>query len=519
MPVTSNNTAGQTHIRPWATYVLVVCAFACLYLITAPGRMWNADGWTRYLVAAGLVDYGWPRLPPNTLLGDYWIVHGRDGLAYSYYGLGQSLAFVPLYALGKVLSGLADGMVSDWPMFISSFLNTGVAAFLAAAVYALARETGYRPRTALGVAGLCGLGTLVWAHAGDNFDHLLETLCLTATLACLLAGLSRNSWPYLAAAGLFYGYGFMTRISIAFAAPGLAVLLLAGAGRQQFNLRRIKVALIFAAGAVPGLLVYLGYNFLRFGALLSTGYETKAPFWFGKPIWLGLATFLVSPGRGLLWYVPITLALPFLAPRFYRRAAGLTVSLALIAVGYLLVYSQFSGLGLWGWGPYYLLPLMPLAALVWGEVFDDWPGFGRPARWALGALACLSLLIQLAGVSSAWIRTYIRATVAQADMSEQVDWDPEWSLLLNQPANVANALAQMGRAAPLEFMTTPQSHEYQLVHDVGLNTLGWWWVLAAYRGLKAAWLAPLVLAAGLGACLFSFLKLEPAAVSVTPGKG
>jgi 4-amino-4-deoxy-L-arabinose transferase-like glycosyltransferase len=505
---TSLKQASNTRASEIISYSLVLITFASLYLITAPGRIWNTDGWTRYLVAEGIVDYGWPLLPPNSLPGSYWIVYGNDGHVYSYYGLGQSLAFVPLYAVGKVISGTVGSVVTDYSLFIASFLNSLVGALLAVAVFGLARQVGYSARVALATATLCGLGTLVWAHSRDNYDLLLETLCLAGTLACLVGALRKNSFWLFGIAGLIYGYGLMTRNSILFAAPGLGLLLLFGTGQPRFEWGRIRNSLIFAAGVLPGLFVSLGYNALRFGSLFATGYEAKAPFWFGTPLWLGLATFLISPGRGLLWFVPLTLAVPFLATRFYRRAPGLGLSVLIIALTYLLIYSQFSGLGLWGWGPYYLLPLMPLIALVWAEAFEKWPSFSVWARWVLGGLVVVSLVIQTLSASTAWIRTYIRATIAHSNFGETMDWQPEWSLLINQPGNMLNAISQMTNGTPLEFMTTPQSYEYQYAHDVGLNTLDWWWVLAAYRGLRVAILIPIGLTAILLTSLWLFWKRE-----------
>ncbi len=489
-------------------YVLVFAMFASLYLITAPGRMWNTDGWTRYLVGAGLVDYGWPLLPPDKLPGSYWIVYGPDGNAYAYYGLGQSLAFAPLYAFGKAIGAVVGSPLADWPSLIASFLNSIVASLLALAVYGLARQIGYNQRVSLGTAALGGLGTIAWAHSRDNYDHLLEALCLAASLAVLMTAFNKKSSLLFLLSGLVFAYGIMTRVSILFAAPGIGLLLLLGPGKPRIERSHLRNALSFVAGAAPGLLINVAYGYLRFGRLFSTGYETKAPYWFGTPVWLGAVTFLVSPGRGLLWYVPLTLALPFLAMVFYRRVPGLALSMSIIGLSYLLVYSQFSGLGMWGWGPFYLLPLMPLIAIVWAEALDRWPSFSRLTQGILLVLVVLSVSIQALSASTAWITTYIRATIARAEFTLQIDWQPEWSLLLNQPRNIVHSIEQMGRRSPLEFITTAASHEYQLRHDVGLNTLDWWWVLAMYRGVRLAWLAPLALLTVLGVSVWGFIRLD-----------
>jgi hypothetical protein len=483
---------------------LVFVGFLALYLLTAPGYMWNTDGWTRYLVAVGLVEHGRPILPPSMLPGSYWVVRGPDGSAYSYFGVGQSLAFVPFYLTGKGLTLLAGAATADWPAVLASFLNSVVAALLAVAVFALTRGIGHSPRVALGAAALSGLGTIVWAHSRDNYDHMIETLCLTPTLAILVPALDRRSRRGCVIAGLVFGCGLVTRLSIAFALPGLGLLLAGGPGRPRVTSRRLLDGALFTVGALPAVAVVLLYNWSRFGRPFETGYETKAPHWLGMPIGNGAATLLVSPGRGLLWYVPLVLALPFLARWLYRRRPGLALSLLAISLGYLLAYSQFGGLGLWGWGPYYLLPLMPVVAVGWAEALSRWAILPRAPRLALAGLIAVSVLVQALSATAAYRRTYVEATVAHVPLDQGIDWNPRWSLLLRQGGNLGNAIGHVYHPTPLLSVGEPASHEYRLTHDIGLNTLDWWWVRARYRGARWTWAVPLALGAVLAMSLGGF---------------
>lgn len=493
--------------REHSPHGLVFVGFLALYLLTAPGYMWNTDGWTRYLVAVGLVEHGRPILPPSMLPGSHWVVRGPDGSAYSYFGVGQSLAFVPFYLAGKGLTHLAGASTADWPAVLASFLNSVVAALLAVAVFALARGIGHSPRAALGAAALSGLGTMVWAHSRDNYDHLIETLCLTATLAILVPALDRQSRRGCVIAGLVFGGGLVTRLSISFALPGLGLLLAGGLGQPRLTRRRLLDVALFAAGTLPAVAFVLAYNWSRFGRPFATGYETKPLYWFGMPILKGATAFLVSPGRGLLWYVPLVLALPFLARWLYRRRPGLTLSLLAISLGYLLAYSHFEGLGLWGWGPYYLLPLMPVVGVVWAEALARWPLMPRPSRLTLATLIAVSVLIQTLSATVAYRRTYIEATVLHVPVDQGTDWNPRWSLLLRQGGNLGNVIEQFHRSTPLRSVAAPASHEDRLMHDIGLNTIDWWWVRARYRGARWTWVVPLALGAVLAASLGGFHRL------------
>lgn len=488
-------------VRRYLARGLVFAAFLAFYLLTAPGYMWNTDGWTRYLVAVGLVEHGRPILPPSMLPGSYWVVRGPDGSAYSYFGVGQSLAFVPLYLAGKGVTHLAGAATADWPAALASFLNSVVAALLAVAVFALAEGIGHSPPVALGTAALSGLGTIVWAHSRDNYDHLIETLCLTATLAILVPALDCRSRRGCVIAGLVFGCGLLTRLSIVFAVPGLGLLLARGPGRAGLARRRLLDGALFTAGTLPAVAGVLLYNWSRFGRPFETGYETKDPHWLGTPIGNGVATLLVSPGRGLLWYVPLVLAVPFLARWLYQRRPGLAVSLLAISLGYLLTYGQFGGLGLWGWGPYYLLPLMPVVAVVWAEALSRWATLPRASCLALAGLVTLSLFVQALSVTAAYRRTYVEATVAHVPVDRGIDWNPQWSLLLRQGGNLGNAIGHIYSPTPLLSVGEAASHEYRLTYDIGLNTLDWWWVRARYRGAHWTWVAPLALGAVLVASL------------------
>ncbi len=508
-------------IRRLLPYGLVFVAFLAIYLLTAAGHIWNTDGWTRYMVAVGLVEYGRPVLPPEILpsLGSYWIVHGPGGTAYSYFGIGQSLAFVPLHVAGLGVQALAHG-ASDWPAVLASFLNSFVGASLAVAVFALARQLGHGQRVALGAAGLCGLGTIVWDHSRDSYDLLIETLCLTACLAILLFAHRQGSKRAIFAAALVFGCGALARFSVAFALPGV-ILLVARGDRLRSGGTRCLDLFRFGAGLVPAVAVILWYDWLRFGQPFSTGYEGKAPRWFESSVGAGLATFLVSPGRGLLWYVPLAIAVPFLARRTIQRAPAFAASLCVISIAYLLAYSQFGGLGLWGWGPHYLLPLMPLIAVVWAEALESWRAFPRRARIALAGLVVVSVSIQAFSVSAAWLRTYVRATVAHADFGRALDWQPEWSLLLNQGGNVLNAARHLRPGTQLEHMRGPANHQDRLLRDVELNAPDWWWIRALYRGIRWAALVPAVLVAILAGSLGLLLRrtIEPRASPRTPRSG
>jgi hypothetical protein len=482
----------------------VFTGFLALYLLTAPGRIPGTDAWTRYEVAIGLVEHGRPILPGAADLGAHWVVRGTDGAAYSYYGIGQSLAFVPLYVLGTAVRDATGSTTRDWPAVLASFLGSLVGALVAVAVFALVRQAGYTERVGLGAAALCGLGTTVWGAARNNEDALIEALGLTASLAVLLAGLGRRSPPALLGAGALYGLAVVTRLSAVFALPGIALLLADGARRPCWRRGRLADAAWFAMGLAPAVLFVLWYNRQRFGSVLATGYHTKPLYWFGTPIHEGVAVLLVSPAVGLVWYVPLVLGLPLVVRWSREPSAGRSLGLAAgaIALGYLVGYGQFRGLGLgvWSWGPSYLLPLMPLLALAWADVLARRPVLPRVTRSVLTGLVGVSVAVQVVSTAVSPLRTGVLAAAARLPDGggPSVYWQPAWSPLLNQGAHVLNALRHLRAGTPLESLAGPVEPERRLARDLALNTFDWWWVRALYLGIRWAWVAPMILAAVAG---------------------
>lgn len=475
-----------------------------MYLITAPGHIWNTDGWTRYIVTESLVTYGKPIISQQYIgvLGDIWVVKGVGGHYYSYFGFGQSLALLPFYLLGN-WTGMIVGDLGaiSLEQFFASFLNSVVGALLAMSVFQLGRNLGYRDRTSLSVTLLVSFGTIVWAHSRDNYDHLLEALWVISVYAMLCYAVVHTSAPGYFCAGLLASAGLVTRMSTACAFPGFAIVLLFGV--QGFHPRisdwrwwrhRIREGLLFSAGILPGILFNLWYNFIRFGDWTMTGYEQKAPVWFGNSVWLGMADFLVSPGRGLLLYVPIVCALPLIFRSFWRRSAVFATAVLVTSVTYLLVYSQFGRLGLWSWGPHYLLPIIPLLVLPLGEALEAWDFLSRPRRAILMTLVAASLSLQVVSASASYLRTYVSAASDGVSIDAALDWELEWSPLLNQGRNLVHVLQNMATRREFESVTTlATGHQYLLDHELSLNVLDWWWVLSMYRGVGWAWIIAVII--------------------------
>jgi hypothetical protein len=310
--------------------------------------------------------------------------------------------------------------------------------------------------------------------------------------------------PALLGAGVLYGLALVTRLSAVFALPGLALLLASGAGRPGPRRGRLVDAAWFGVGLAPAVAFVLWYNRQRFGSVLATGYQTKPLYWFGTPIHEGVAVLLFSPAAGLVWYVPLVLGLPLVLrwSREPRAGRSLGLGVGMIALGYLLGYGQFRGLGLgvWNWGPPYLVPLMPLVVLAWVDALARRAALPRATRAILAGLVGVSVAVQILSAAVSPLRTGVLAVAARLPDGggPSVSWQPAWSPLLNQGAHALNAIRHLRHGTALESLAGPVEPERRLTRDLALNTFDWWWVRALYLGIRWAWIAPLILAAVAG---------------------
>jgi hypothetical protein len=139
------------------------------------------------------------------------------------------------------------------------------------------------------------------------------------------------------------------------------------------------------------------YNAERFGDWLATGYSTGfgGPLDFGGNPLIGAYGLLLSPGRGILWFAPPVLA-AVLAWRHLRgrshdvRAAFTTMVMVWFAV-HCFWKDWDAG---WGWGPRYLMPVLPLVLVPLAAAWA-----APRSRFIIACLVGIGLLIQVPGAT------------------------------------------------------------------------------------------------------------------------
>jgi len=225
-----------------------------------------------------------------------------------------------------------------------------VSALAVAIFVAGLRRMGAGRRTRLFCGAALAFGSVLWPAAaiGTTWFFAQEVVVLaTAILVWELAGGARPVILSAAAIG-----GWLTRVTILPAVPVLALLV----WRRH---RRPGAVGTFLALNAAGLLVYLGYNALRFGDPLQTGYGLLS---MGGPNAEAAARW----GFFNLHYVPEQLyAMFFRAPELiaappYLRPSPWGMALLFTSPLVLRLFFPAERRGWWTWGALIVATALPL---------------------------------------------------------------------------------------------------------------------------------------------------------------
>ena len=377
-----------------------------VYLLSYSGFLHSSDGQAMFSVAESLVRRGSYDINQIRWMGLQQGTFGLDGNLYSRKGVGTSLAALPLVWLGLVVP--CWGVVQT-----AMLLNPLVTALTGMLVFLYVRHLGYAQRTAVMTALVFGLGTIAWPYAKYFFSEPLTALCLLAAAYFLLfpGAEQRPSLSYLSSlvAGFCLGLAVATRFANAILIPIYLSVLIVSLLRHRTALDRSvlrsdpalvisetwREVLLFALPIVLWTAAMAFYNYARFGNPLTTGYLPEESF--SAPWLLGIAGLLASPGKGLIFFCPILVAALTALPSFFRRHRLEAMLVALVSLGYVLLYGKwFMWHGGFAWGPRFLVPIIPLLCLPLAPLLERLRGVMRAGFWALFAL---SSAIQLLGSS------------------------------------------------------------------------------------------------------------------------
>lgn len=380
--------SGKTALRVFVFFLMA-------FLSVSSGIIASSDGVTIFSVTQAIIEDG------DIAVRDGNVTEGADGRMYSRYGIGLSLAAIPFYLLGKAVSAIAPTHLTPLVLKgVVSLTNAVISAIVCVLLFFTTLRFGYSQRVAFQLTIAFAFSTFFIVYATKSFlTQPLETLCLLGAIYCLVTGRRERAPSHSLCAGVFAGVGILTKWFFVINVPVLTAYL----WLASTSSRRAKDLLLFA---VPvGVMCAAGfwYNFLRFGSIRETGYVGFSAF--STPLFVGLYGLLLTSGKSLFLYAPVTLLGVLSLKSFaedHKQDMWLLLGLFLINLFPIAKWRDWGGDG--AWGPRYLTLVVPCLMLPIASLLE---GGSRAAKRGFVTLMILGSLIHVGGVS-VYYGTYFR---------------------------------------------------------------------------------------------------------------
>lgn len=325
------------------------------------------------------------------------------------YSIVQPLFAVPLYVIGDFSARLMGHEGAERTHTIQHVVrrfNKGIAMVLAIWLFCFLRSHAeFSLQASAGAVLFLLFGTMLIPHAKDFYSECLWTLLCVLTLhAIVKTDCDRQFRVQLLLPVLIVPLNPVLL-------PVFALLLFLLAFDSLLRSASISLRGIFASGKKPsvllpaislvaGLGLCLLENWIRRGGMLDFGYPGEG---FSTPFFYGLAGQLVSPARGIVWYIPAFFCGAILL--MHRKSLQpLTARMVLYSFVFCLllmgVYAKWHAWhGAWYWGPRFLLPLSFFSALYFVLLAKLWWHESMWKRCALVMVGVASYMIYKAGVA------------------------------------------------------------------------------------------------------------------------
>jgi hypothetical protein len=342
--------------RRTAGVALLASLVALVVYLASPVRLETDSFWVvftaRSLVAHGDVDLD--EYQPIIDRGTGFQVEEFRGHPYYEAPLATSLFAVPFVAANSLVEGhdLDTRLASGHAQPLDGRIAALLAAIATGLMFLVVSGLTTRRWIALVTTATFAFGTQVWSIASRTlWMHGPSLVCIT--LALLLAQRARRSGRCCLAMGATLGLAYFVRPT------NVVVLVVLAVWVARWGLRPF---LRFAFGAAAVAAAFLALDLWLYGRAIQPYFRSSRISVSSTTIEALLGN-LVSPSRGLVVFVPVTLVCAY-GVRLKRRAGTLgSLDIALVGavVGSWLVVSAFpSWWAGWSYGPRFLTDIVPM---------------------------------------------------------------------------------------------------------------------------------------------------------------
>ncbi len=441
MPRVSKKTAGA-----------VLLFFLCTLNLTSGGRLGSVDAGSQLQAATLLARTGQlGAVAPPTLEPVLWVPNAK-GLFYQCHDVGNLFLMFPAALLGSSLSRATTAEIFENPPPLSRVavsLTYGLFAALGCFFLFLFFCRLYDSRRAFLLTLAFAFTTFFWAYTKTAWDVMGSAVGACFVLYASARAMTAPVWENkdFALLGLAVAIAGSFRFS-------LFPSLLLGVAALGFLYRdRLKVAPVaaFLTTVLATMLPAFAYNLVRMGnpfqpATMAPQFATTSDL--QGNVFYGLYGLLLSPNKGLFWFAPVLLllfALPWHWKQLPKWARDLALSMGAVTFSYLLLVSKIRNWGTFGWGPRYLVPVLPFLFFFSAvSLVELW----RKYRAPLVGLLALSFCLNLAPVLVNWSLAIADPQTSNAHLFFPYQHQAIWKGLFN-------GLRGIPLAAPAEVLADP----------------------------------------------------------------
>ena len=186
------------------------------------------------------------------------------------------------------------------------------------------------------------------------WSHGWAVLCATGALYVLMSARFESRRSVHVAMGMLATLAYLCRPPMSLTVVALGVLLL---------IRRRRQVVWYAAGAALWLGAFVMHSLVTFGTILPRYFRSPGQgFDLDQGFWRSLAGTMISPGRGLVVYLPYLVVLAGLAIAAWRHVPARSVVVAagaVLATHWVVVASFYNWWGGHSYGPRLFSDLLP----------------------------------------------------------------------------------------------------------------------------------------------------------------
>jgi hypothetical protein len=477
---------------------LVFSFFLIINIATNGGHFDAYDGIETFLVTESMVlkhsAKFYPDVPSVQKL--HFDVH--QTVVNNEITLGEKLAapntpLVPMYIYRSLLlSGIAVPIYYAALFFsvspihaVALFVNPVILSLISVVIFCFSLEIHRSRKIAFALSLIFGVCSFAWSYTTTLLPQPLQALLLISSVFFIYKAAHSYSLSkqiiFAGSAGILLGFSLLAH-------PDSAIIIPAFVVYSIFSMKHNKKDLIAFLVMLGMAICFVGLlNYFRFGLFTEFGYGGQALLSVHSG-WEGLVGLLMSPGKGIVFYFPVVILLPLALKYMYKENKGLTLLFIYVIISNWLFFGSddYFGLHSWagdvGWGPRYMVPVLPFITVAFGALFIRLKN-RLFLKFSILTLCAVSFFVSLMGTivwyqyglgygwerEGLWQYDHIKFPYHNLTVSswEPLTWFPKYSpIILNTKVLMSDYLSKVLQAH------SDGMSKAQVVHAIGWPFMG-----------------------------------------------